>query len=755
MNNEPVSTRQLNPHRLDLRHLLLIPGLGLAAMAAATEQTVPDPPPLALGYATEDLPVVLTPARLRQARTDVPATVTVLTGTMLQQFGVKSLHEAFRLVPGMTVGATGSNFPVLSYHGTKADEQRRLQVLIDGRSQYAPNLASVDWLNLPVPLEEIDRIEITRGPNAAAYGANAFLATVNIITHHPEDTLGSSVAYQDGSNGYTRYYLHHGDQTGGMSWRISGHGKKDDGFDRLASGESSRDGYDLDGANLAIASPTSAADQFSLQAGFLNGSHQINIAAVDRDEGSAPDRIEQDGFAELRWQHEVGDNHFFHIQTYYQQRKRRQHWTGCAPAIFFSPNVASLSNSNPLYASAIFSRLLSSEPEVAILDLYASVQNGSADLGSPEEDALFGAILGELGAGGGEAVCGEINSDLREQRMDIEFQDTMTFSDSLRLVSGLSLRRDTYESDTYFGGKGSNDLGRAFFNAEFRPAPTFMVNLGAMLEEDDANGTFLSPRLALNYRFADTQSVRLVLSHAVRTPDTYEQSVQWSYLATSIDPPLSGGVTSARTFTTRSPGGLENEQIVSRELGYYVNLPSHGLEADIKVFRDNLWDLIGGPLQLYTFDPENNLALTQTGGEVELGYTPRADDHLRLTYAYLDQDEKYTGTREFETVSTALTPERLFQIESRLNAQHSGSASWLHVYGYGLSSALVYYYADNRSGNTFERADLVLAYDRPLEDWRLRLMLKGEYLFDNDPLIFRDYLLDDRTHLYAGLSVEF
>ena len=711
--------------------------------------------PLLMEAKPSDLPVVLTAARLKQPRTDVPAAVTVIPGDLILQLGVKSLHEVFRLVPGMTVGASGSNFPVLSYHGTKADEQRRLQILIDGRAQYAPNLASVDWLNLPVPLEEIERIEVTRGPNAASYGANSFLATVNIITRHPEDTAGSSARFFEGSNGYQRYYLHHGDITQGVHWRISGQGKKDSGFDRLANDTAFRDSYDLDGANLSVATSSYGPDQLSLQAGFLNGSHEIRLDPNDAEGGTAPNQEQTDAFGEFRWQHDINDSHFFHAQAYYQQRDRDQVWTGCAPELFFSPTLNQLTQRNPAYASAVFARLLGADPLAELTELYTAVQDGSAGLGSPEDDQVFQTLVGEILGGGSNLVCGEINNSIRERRWDLELQDTLRVTDRLRIVSGASLRHDRFESDTYFQGQGENVLGRLFFNAEYRPLDDWLINLGGMMEWDEDNGDYFSPRIALNYKLAENQALRLVLSHAIRTPDTFEQSAQWSYLAKNLSPPLPNDVTEARTFTTRSPGGLDNEKIVSREVGYYVNLPEYGLETDIKVFRDNLWNLIGGPLQLYTFAPENNLALTQTGGELETSWHPISQDRFRLTYAYLDQDEAYTGTQTYNRLATAITPERLFEIESRLNARHSGSGAWQHFFGRGLSTGLVYYYADNRSGNTFERGDLILNYTYHWRDYRISVMLKGEYLFENDPLIFRDYRMDDDHHVYAGLIVEF
>ena len=85
-----------------------------------------------------DLPMVLSATRLRQPKADAPATVTVLQGELLQSLGITTLWDAFRLVPGMTLGYVESNVPVVSYHGTVANDQRRLQVLLDGRTMYNP-----------------------------------------------------------------------------------------------------------------------------------------------------------------------------------------------------------------------------------------------------------------------------------------------------------------------------------------------------------------------------------------------------------------------------------------------------------------------------------------------------------------------------------------------------------------------------------------------------------------------------------------
>ena len=218
---------------------VLITATSLLAMAhpAAAQQAADTAHWLGLGTAdvTDDdsyaVPEVLTTARLRQPKARVPGTTTVISGDTIRDLGFVSLADVFRLVPGMTVAAVGSNQPVVSYHGTVAYEQRRLQVLIDGRTGYQPSLADVDWNAMPVPIELIDRIEVSRGPNSAAYGNNAFLASINIITLSPEITAGTGLSFQGGHHGIRNYTAYTGQADDDYSWRVAWQQRESDGFD--------------------------------------------------------------------------------------------------------------------------------------------------------------------------------------------------------------------------------------------------------------------------------------------------------------------------------------------------------------------------------------------------------------------------------------------------------------------------------------------------------------------------------------------
>ena len=191
----------------------------------------------------DDIPVVLTAARLRQPRSEVPASVTVIDAQQIQAWGVRTLPEVLRYVPGMFIGhGDDQNNAAVAYHASSPSLMRRLQVLVDGRSVFRAGIASVVWDDIPVAMEDILRIEVTRGPNAAAYGANSFLGVINIITKHPGDTLGTRVRYRNGNQGVDDAFVSHAWNTGLNSYRLTFNLQASDGFD--GSRESTDPGED-------------------------------------------------------------------------------------------------------------------------------------------------------------------------------------------------------------------------------------------------------------------------------------------------------------------------------------------------------------------------------------------------------------------------------------------------------------------------------------------------------------------------------
>jgi len=146
----------------------------------------------------DDFPVVLSATRLKQPKSETPAAVTVIDQQTIEQLGARSIAEVLRLVPGLYVGYERGHSPEVGYHALASENSRHLQVLVDGRSIYQPALARILWEDLPLSIEKISRIEVIRGPNTAMYGANSYLAVINIITFHPEDQLGGQASITEG-----------------------------------------------------------------------------------------------------------------------------------------------------------------------------------------------------------------------------------------------------------------------------------------------------------------------------------------------------------------------------------------------------------------------------------------------------------------------------------------------------------------------------------------------------------------------------
>lgn len=198
----------------------------------------------------DDAPLILTASRMNKPLDESPSSVSVITRQMIEASGAREISEIFRLVPGFIVGNYSGNNPVLTYNGLGEDLGKRLQVLIDGRSVFVPSFGGVRLANLPLILEDIERVEIIRGPNAVTYGANAFLATINIITRHAAEDIGvkyslttSGGGHPESDDAYIRLGYHHES----LDWRISLGTLSDNGFESVNdSRESDKLNFRLD-----------------------------------------------------------------------------------------------------------------------------------------------------------------------------------------------------------------------------------------------------------------------------------------------------------------------------------------------------------------------------------------------------------------------------------------------------------------------------------------------------------------------------
>ncbi|MER3474736.1 MAG: hypothetical protein C4335_12050 [Armatimonadota bacterium] len=135
---------------------------------------------------------VVTASKKAQPLHDVPASVYMLIDDDIRRFGATSIPEALRLVPGVHVGMIDANKWAVAVRGFNGRYSNKLLVLIDGRSVYTPFFSGTYWdAQPPLFMEDIEHIEVVRGPGAALWGANAVNGVINIITKSAKETQGT------------------------------------------------------------------------------------------------------------------------------------------------------------------------------------------------------------------------------------------------------------------------------------------------------------------------------------------------------------------------------------------------------------------------------------------------------------------------------------------------------------------------------------------------------------------------------------
>ena len=693
--------------------------LSLLALLAAGEVLGDD-----LFGVDQAVPEVLTATRLKQSPAAVPGSVTVLDSALIKASGARDIVELLRLVPGMMVGHRNGNQATVNYHGTNVTEARRLQVLVDGRSVYRPGLARVDWTDIPVAIEDIERIEVFRGPNTVSYGANALMGVINILTRTAADSRGTRLKTTRGQRGIQDWYASHGAAWQDGALRLSLSGQRSDGFDHDQFDRDYRDSRRLNRLNLSASQQLDNRNSLDWQLAAKEGSDQrpygyTPVFGEDIEPGDDGSDISARDYAgSLRWNLDLDPTHSLYLQGSAQHWERKQAWRACEAEIAFSPELGQLWELNPLYV-AEFARNPFAIPA-----------------GSTREQALASAVQAQLRGGATSPVCGDINQNTRETRYDLELQDTLSLSDNLRLLSGLNYRYDRAESETFFNGTLSNHIGRLFAHLEWQLTEHWLLQGGAMLEHDQLSGDSLTPRLAVNYLITPAHGLRAVYSEAVRSPDMFENDADWSYRVRNLRP-LAFGRSEATYFArAHGPGDLDQEIMRSRELGYNGAFAEAGVTLDIKLFYDEIHSMISEPLRNDNFLPSNDNQMRFSGAETQIDWRLGHTDRLRLSYAYVD--------------ASASNP-----LDRPLTARHSGSAGWLRDWGQGWSSALFYYGADQLNQQRFERLDLRLAKRIALGSTALELAGVLQQRLDDEPLTWPENNYDERHLLYFSAGLEF
>ena len=252
-----------------------------------------------------------------------PAAVFVITPEIIRRSGATSIPELLRMVPGVNVARLTSNQWVISIRGFDNTLANKLLVQMDGRTLYSPVQSGVFWGSVDCPLEDIERIEVVRGPGGTAWGANAVNGVINIITKSAQETHGGLVSGGGGSEERGFATFRFGGQLGdNLHYRVYGKWfERDSGFSiqnfanaNLAHDDwrAGRTGFRLDWTPTTSDTGTLQGDWFSVTSGRASFAPLTGQAIASDTESRGVNVL-------ARWTHTLGKDSSWQLQAYYDR----------------------------------------------------------------------------------------------------------------------------------------------------------------------------------------------------------------------------------------------------------------------------------------------------------------------------------------------------------------------------------------------------------------------------------------------------
>jgi iron complex outermembrane receptor protein len=546
-----------------------------------------------------DIDTVISATRIRQPLTESPSSITIIDRDTIAASGAIEVADVMRLVPGVQVAYPQGNQIAVSYHGYGDAFPRDMQILVDGRSIYQPSFADVDWLFLGVELEDIERIEVIRGPNSAFYGSNAVAGVINIITRLPLQDQGTLARVTAGDLNTRNGILRHGDRVGELDYRLTLNYQASDGFDTDIN--STNDDRELQGFAWRSTWHPRPSDEVDFQLGYTDGN--TGGGAEPTHDPPAHDKEVTSHYQFVSWQRAQENQSELRAQLYHNYYDSSDHYRDQIAHAFELPDE-------------VVQALLGTQPD---------------------ESANFGVY------------------DYEGERYDMELQYTSPASDRLRTVSGAGLRLNRLQSEALTNRDGWIDevSGRLFTNINYRAGQHLLLNAGMFLESSDEFDTHFSPRLNASWLFDADHSVRASYARAKRNPSLVEAN--FNVVNRLDDSSRSSTLDGDTYFIDIINDNPDPETLTSIEIGYVGYWLERRLMFDAKLFHERTDDyihrvqdcLVEQPIPVTECEDVPGVAVymnngehTVKGGEFQLKYETAPRDFVSLQASILETDNE-------------------------------------------------------------------------------------------------------------------
>ena len=255
---------------------------------------------------------------------DADAAIYVITSEDIKRSGLTSLPELLRMVPGMQVAQIDGNKWAITARGFNSWYSNKLLVLMDGRSIYTPLFSGVNWNIQDTLLDDIDRIEIIRGPGATLWGANAVNGVINIITKKAQDTQGGLVKTGGGNLEHGFGGVRYGGTFGDNGWyrvyaKYFNRGPLD-----TKNGADANDDWEMGRAGFRMDFYPSLKNDFTLEGDIFVGSCKsyLEMTAPDNKTFDKTSEDQNGGDIIATFRHHFSETSDLKIQFYFDRTHR-------------------------------------------------------------------------------------------------------------------------------------------------------------------------------------------------------------------------------------------------------------------------------------------------------------------------------------------------------------------------------------------------------------------------------------------------
>ena len=526
---------------------------------------------------------ITTAAKVPELLSKTSATVSVITASEIRRMGARTIYDALARLPGVNIGLSQFGDHFISIRGIRTNRSEKLLLLLDGHllNEARSGSALSEWLN-SLPVDNIARIEMVRGPGSALYGANAFLGVINIITKRPDEIdhveLAASNEFESAGTIAWRYNLLAGGDLsenweGGINFNVVDSpgpelNVKSDALGRSGTADTHFDRLDVQG-NISNGPFTLRSRYMRRKAGDEFGSlYVLNNASTQKVEYT---------FLDAEYHARPSDNGDLTLRAYVDHQDADNYYVGLPAGTIPSTSVYFPWNSSGL-----------------IGDLLAKETNSGA-----EARFDYRAITSHT-----------LSAGLAWRREELHDVRLLANADPNHLPQVTDVTDHFNWIDP-----ASRDIASLYIQDLWDIEANLRVTMGARYDHFSDSGSTFNPRLGLIWQFQPEMSARLTYGEAFRAPS-------FADLHLKNNPAQLGNP------------DLAAERIETWEAG--VNWQPGQFQTDLTLFRSHMHNLIDFPTGSIQY--QNLGKATVYGLELEARYHFQSYANIAANYSYADAE---------------------------------------------------------------------------------------------------------------------